>query len=141
MGGAMIAYDARHNPPAPLAQVTIANIMQRRRHRNAPALLDTGSDITAIPRSLASEIQVYPIGQIRLEDVRAQTQKVLTYAVQLTIADLMIPRLEVILTGLDYVILGRDVMNRLYVLLNGPEAAFDFRMTPFASTPVPPNSV
>jgi predicted aspartyl protease len=133
MGGAMIAYDTRHNPPAPTVQATIANVMQRRRHRKALALLDTGSDITAIPRSLASEIQVYPIGQIRLEDVQAQTQKVLTYAVQLTIADLMIPRLEVILTSLDHVILGRDVLNRLYVLLNGPAAAFDFRLTPFTS--------
>ena len=131
----------RDNPPAPLAQVTIANVMQRRRHRNAPALLDTGSDITAIPRSLASEIQIYPIGQIHLEDVQAQTQKVLTYAVQLTIADLMISRLEVILTGLDYVILGRDVLNRLYVLLNGPEAAFDLLTTPLAAAPVPPGSV
>ena len=57
----------------------------------------------------------------------------LTYAVQLTVADLMIPRLEVILTGLDYAILGRDVLNCLYVLLKGPEAAFDFRKTPFTS--------
>ena len=130
----MIAYDTRHDPPAPIAQVTIANVMQRRRHKKAPALLDTGSDITAIPRSLASEIQIYPIGQIRLEDVQAQTQMVLTYAVQLTIADLIIPRLEVILTGLDYVILGRDVLNRLNMLLNGPEMVFDLRITQF----VPP---
>ena len=131
----MIAYDTRHNPPAPMAQVTIANAMQRRRHRNALALLDTGSDITAIPRSLASEIQLYPIGQIRLENVQAQTQKVLTYAVQLTVAEMTVPRLEVILTGLDYVILGRDVLHRLNVFLNGPDAAFDFRMTPFPSAP------
>ena len=129
----MIAYDTRYNPPAPTVQVAIANVMQRRRHRKALALLDTGSDITAIPRSLASEIQVYPIGQIRLEDVQAQTQKVLTYAVQLTFADLMIPRLEVILTSLYHVILVAIVLNRLYVLLNCPAAAFDFRMTPFTS--------
>ena len=131
----MIAYDTGHNPPAPMAQVTIANVVQRRRHRNAAALLDTGSDITAIPRSLASEIQIYPIGRIRLEDVQAQTQKALTYAVQLTVVDLIIPRLEVILTGLDYVILGRDVLNCLYMLLNGPEAAFDLLTTPFTSAP------
>ena len=66
----MIAYDTRHNPPAPTVQVTIANVMQRRRHRKAPALLDTGSDITAIPRSLASEIQVYPINPFDNRAVR-----------------------------------------------------------------------
>ena len=62
-----------------------------------------------------------PIGQIRLEDVQAQTRKVLTYAVRVTVDGLVIPRLEVILTGLNYVVFGRDVLNCLYVLLKGPE--------------------
>jgi predicted aspartyl protease len=137
----MIAYDMRYAPPAPIASVVVVNAVQKRRHRSAPALLDTGSDITAIPRSLASTLQLYPIGQIRLEDVQAQTLKVLTYAVHLTVADLSIPRLEVILTGLDHVVLGRDVLNRLYVLLNGPEAVFDIRTTPLASTQAPPAPV
>jgi predicted aspartyl protease len=137
----MNAYDTQHAPPAPITQVIIANVVNRRRRRNAPALLDTGSDITAIPFSLANELQVYPIGKIRLEDVQAQTRQVLTYAVRVTVDGLVIPRLEVILTGLDYVVLGRDVLNRLYVLLKGPEVAFDLRTTPFTSTPAPPNSV
>ena len=72
--------------------------------------------------------------------MQAQTQKVLTNAVQLTIADLMMPRLEVILTGLDYVILGRDVLNCLYMLLNGPEARFDLLTMPLVPSPVPPGS-
>jgi len=103
-------------------------------------LLDTGSDITAIPRSLANTLQLYPIGQIRLEDVQAQTLQVLTYAVQLTVAGLIIPRLEVIQTGLDYVVLGRDVLNRLYVLLNGPDTMFEICATPLASIPTPSGS-
>jgi hypothetical protein len=140
MGGAMIAYDTRHDPPAPVAQATVANAIQRRRRRNAPALLDTGSDMTAIPRSLASALQLYPIGRIRLEDVQAQTLQVLTYAVQLSIAGLIIPRLEVILTGLNYVVLGRDVLNRFYVLLNGPDAVFEILGTPLASIPTPSGS-
>jgi predicted aspartyl protease len=140
MGRAMIAYDNHHNPPAPVAQATVANAMQKRRRRSAPALLDTGSDITAIPRSLANTLQLYPIGQIRLEDVQAQTLQVLTYAVQLTVAGLIIPRLEVIQTGLDYVVLGRDVLNRLYVLLNGPDTMFEICATPLASIPTPSGS-
>lgn len=136
----MTSYDTRHNPPAPVAPVTVANVVQRRRHRSSPALLDTGSDITAIPRSLANTLRLYPIGQIRLEDVQAQTIQVLTYAVQLTVADLIIPRLEVILTGLDHVVLGRDVLNLLYILLSGPEAAFDMHTTPWVSPATPTDS-
>jgi hypothetical protein len=136
----MTAYDTRHDPPAPVAQVTIANAMQKRRRRSAPALLDTGSDITAIPRDLGGILQLYPVGQIRLEDVQAQTQRVPTYVVQLTVAGLTIPRLEVVLTGLDHVVLGRDVLNHLYVLLNGPEAVFDILTTPFVVSPTPSSS-
>ena len=44
---------------------------------------------------------------------------------QLTIADLVIPRLEVVLTGLDFAVVGRDVLNHLYLLINGPELTFD----------------
>lgn len=136
----MIAYDTQHDPPAPVMQATVTNALQRRRRRSVPALLDTGSDVTAIPRSLASAIQLYPIGRLRLEDLHAETLQVLTYAVQLTVAGLVIPRLEVISTGLDYVVLGRDVLNRLYVLLNGPEALFDLRTKPFEPTSAPPDS-
>lgn len=48
----MIAYDTSHIPPAPIADVTLASIAQSRRRRSLPGLLDTGSDITAIPSKL-----------------------------------------------------------------------------------------
>jgi hypothetical protein len=47
----------------------------------------------------------------------------------MTIGELTVPRLEVIQTGLDQVILGRDVLNQLYVFLNGPELSFSLSTT------------
>lgn len=131
----MSSYNASFDPPAPLLEVTIANTANKRRRRSLSALLDTGSDITAIPDSLAQPLQLYPIGQIQLESVEATTTTVLTYAVHLTIGDLSIPRLEVILTGLDFIVVGRDVLNRFYLLLNGPEQNFDLRATSFLADP------
>lgn len=128
----MIAYESRLNPPAPLLQVTVASIVRTRREATL-ALLDTGSDITAIPDKLADPLRLYPIGRLRLEDVEAKTTPVFTYAVQLTVAGVTIPRLEVILTGLDFAVLGRDVLNRFYLLLNGPELTFDLSTSPFIS--------
>ena len=129
----MIPYDRGHIPPAPVLQVTVASLA-RRRHEIVPALLDTGSDITAIPARLVDAFHLYPIGRLRLEDVDARTTLVLTYAVQLTIVGLVIPRLEVVLTGLDFAVVGRGVLNRLYLLLNGPELAFNIGTTTFAAT-------
>lgn len=131
----MNGYNTRFDPPAPLMEITVANPTARRRRRVVSALLDTGLDITAIPSSLIESLQLYPIGQVRLETVEGTTTKVLTYAIQLVIAGLSIPHHEVIPTGLDFVVVGRDVLNRMYLLLNGPEGTFDLRVAPFLDDP------
>jgi hypothetical protein len=125
----MIEYDRRFDPPAPVVQATVRHIVQQRRRITAAALLDTGSDVTAIPASLVQRLQLIPFSRLQLEDVSGETRTVLTYAVHLTIGELTLPRLEVIQTGLDQVIVGRDVLNYLYVLLSGPELAFSLSAT------------
>lgn len=125
----MIEYDHRFDPPAPVVQVTVRHIVQQRRRVTTAALLDTGSDVTAIPASLVQRLQLIPFSRLRLEDVSGETRTVLTYAVHLTIGELTLPRLEVIQTGLDQAILGRDVLNHFYVLLSGPELAFSLSAT------------
>ncbi len=132
----MSVYATTHDPPAPLLDVTVTSVVNRRRRRSLPALLDTGSDITAIPRYLVERLQLYPISRLQLESVEATTSTVFTYAVRLTIGELTIPHLEVILTGLDFVVVGRDVLNRLYLLLNGPEQTFDLQPTAFLESPI-----
>lgn len=131
----MTPYDNRHQPPAPVLSVTVTSVVNRRRRRSLSALLDTGSDITAIPRLLVESLQLYPIGQIELEGVDASVQSIPAYPVHLSIGDLSIPRLEVIETGLDFAVVGRDVLNRLYLLLNGPEENFYLSATPFLTEP------
>lgn len=125
----MIAYDRRFDPPAPIVQVTVKHIVQRNRRITVSALLDTGSDVTAIPAALVQRLQLIPFSRLQLEDVSGETRMVLTYAIHLTIGELILPRLEVIQTGLDQVIVGRDVLNHLYVLLSGPELSFSLSAT------------
>lgn len=50
--GTMIAFDHTHNPPAPVIEITGRNPLNRRLRRSLPALLDTGSDVTAIPEAI-----------------------------------------------------------------------------------------
>ena len=125
----MIEYDHRFDPPAPVLQVTVRHIAQQHRRTTASALLDTGSDVTAIPAALVQRLQLVPFSRLQLEDVSGETRTVLTYSVQFTIGELTLPRLEVIQTGLDYVIVGRDILNHLYVLLSGPVLAFSLSTT------------
>jgi hypothetical protein len=76
---------------------------------------------------------LYEIDQLQLETVEGTSSIRYTYAVRFTLGDLVIPRLEVILTGLDLVIVGRDVLNQLYLQLDGPQQQFTFQTTPFTN--------
>lgn len=128
----MNKYNASFDPPALCMNVTIANTINRRKRRTLNALLDTGADITAIPQEQADLLDLYARNQLQLETIEGTTSIIYTYAVSFTIGELIIPRLEVILTGLDLVIVGRDVLNQLYLHLNGPEQHFVFQTTRFA---------
>ena len=49
----MRSYDLTVDPPAPFLQVTLAGTTIPEEHEETmPALLDTGSDITAVPGKL-----------------------------------------------------------------------------------------
>lgn len=127
----MIAYDSTQDPPALVLQVTISSARRTFPHRERVALLDTGADITAIPRSLIDVLRLYKVGQIQIEGVEGNQSIFHLYAVKLKLNGVTIPRLEVIATDLDIVVIGRDVLNQFYCLLNGPEQTFDLRRTPF----------
>jgi len=45
-------------------------------------------------------------------------------------ADLYLGHLEVISIPETYVLLGRDVLNRFYIRLNGPDLTFDMSTSP-----------
>lgn len=120
----MIAYSLDHEPPAPVVEITIANTLNRRLRQVMPALLDTGADITAIPHHTVEPLQLYPIGRLQFEDLHAETSYVFTYKVRIAFEGLSIPQLEVIPTGLDFAIIGRDVLNRYDIQLNGPALSF-----------------
>lgn len=124
MGKLMHDYDASYSPPAPVIAAEISSLLHPRRQRTAPALLDTGADITAIPAEFAQPLNLYPIGRLQLEGVSGKLIPSLIYAVRFQVGGLAIPRLEVVLTPFEFAVLGRDVLNRFYIRLDGPELQF-----------------
>ena len=131
----MIDYDILHDPPAAVVSLRVANPIRKRLRRDVSALLDTGADITAIPAALEQELDLYAVSRIRIENVDSSFSFVYTYTVRLEIGTLIVPPIQVILTSLDFAIIGRDVLSRLYLLLNGPEQNFDLRTTSFLADP------
>lgn len=127
----MIDYDKTQDPPALMLPVTICKAGRTLPRRTVPALLDIGADISAIPKVFLKPLKLHPVGRILFEGVEAHQTVVFTYAIRIKIAGLVIPRLKVVVTDFDFAVIGRDVLNRFYMLLNGPELTFDLSQTPF----------
>lgn len=80
---------------------------------------------------MVNPLRLYTIGRIQIEGVEGEQTFFHLYAVKLKLNGLTIPRLEVIATDLNIAVIGRDVLNQFYFLLNGPEQTFDLRQTSF----------
>lgn len=124
----MIAFDGSHQPPAAVVQVTIRNPLNRRLRRSLPALLDTGSDVTAIPITLRAALQLYPIGKYRIDGVGSTYDSIYSYKVTLLINDFVSSPIEVIETPLAFAVIGRDMLQYFNLHLYGRQQAFELEV-------------
>ncbi len=115
-----VHYLHSFDPPAPAISLEIAAGKNGETPVQLEALVDTGADITAIPASVAARISPVPVGRLLVQG--ATGEKVLpTFAVWLQLGEELIGPIEVILMDFDFVVLGRDVLNRYRLVLDGPE--------------------
>ena len=79
----------------------------------------------AIPEDCLQRLRLYSIRQIKFEDLNSKVLFLESYNIKLTIAHLTIPKLEVVLTGLNFAVIGRDVLNRFDLHFYGPRQMFE----------------
>lgn len=85
------------------------------------ALVDSGADGTIIPINYLEEIQASPTTEMTIRSQWGERHRVMLYLVDIQIGNLVLPGLEVVGDEIsDEIILGRDVLNRLRTLLDGP---------------------
>lgn len=63
-------YNQEFDPPAPVIDVTIKGVVRSRPQVTLSALIDTGSDFTAVPKSLVEQLDLYPLGVSLLKMLR-----------------------------------------------------------------------
>lgn len=119
-----IPYDQSYDPPAPILTAILTSVVHRRPQVRLQALIDTGSDITAIPDTAVKRLRLYAVGRLQVEDINAQVTITDIYTVRLTITDQAVREMEVVQTEQPFVILGRDWLEQYFLLLNGPERNF-----------------
>jgi hypothetical protein len=116
----MQAYDAtRFDPPAPLASVTVASEQLGIVIPDVPMLLDTGADVSLLPRSLVASLASPDAKQYELEAFNGTKSSALAITAELRFLGKSF-RGQFLLVEGWHGILGRNVLNNLSLLLDGP---------------------
>jgi hypothetical protein len=118
----MTAYDAgRFSPPAPLARVSLRHPETGATLPDVPLLIDSSADITLIPVASVTLLGATVNAGEGYELMGFDGSRSVARAVQL---DLLFLRRafkgRFLLIDQEWGILGRDILNHLALLLNGP---------------------
>ncbi len=122
----IFSYSRNYFPPAPIAQVTFINGSTNQSTGLLPALLDTGADATLIPFHYLEDIRAPEMYRMSLRSQWGESRQVMLYLVNLQVGDVLLEDIEAVGDELsDEIILGRDVLNQLWVFLKGPQATLE----------------
>lgn len=81
----MPAYDRAFNPPASVADVTIANPVTPNKRSRVRGKMDTGADITVIPERLIVPLGISPKGRVWTRGYDGTYTQRAVYYVRLTL--------------------------------------------------------
>jgi hypothetical protein len=125
----MPAYDSTHfNPPAPFALVTLRNPSTGVAVSDVVLLVDSGADVTLLPRQAVDGLGISPATGRAYEIAGFDGNKSFVPAVSLDM--LFLKRIftgQYLIIDEERGILGRDVLNHLALLLDGPRLRWDER--------------
>ena len=85
------------------------------------AIVDTGADGTLVPQSLVDEIGAPFVDDVRIRSHWGEWRNTQMFTVDVGIGELRLAAVEVVGDDQDTeIILGRNILNRLRLLLDGP---------------------
>ena len=123
----MPTYDTTHfEPPAPLAQVVLRHINTGAVRSNVPMLLDSGANVTLVPQVVISELGITPVPDRQYELIGFDGNASLAPVVQLELVFYRRTfRGQFLLIDQEWGILGRNVLNTISLLFDGPNLSWN----------------
>jgi predicted aspartyl protease len=114
-------YDASVFPPAPRLDIRLIAQPHEAVVGPVSAFVDTGADATIVPLRIIRQLRA---GVVTFKTIRGYTgskRTVRTYLVDIEIGAVVLPGIEVVGDdAADDILLGRDALNKLRLLLDGP---------------------
>ena len=123
----MPAYDATSfQPPAPVAHVTVSSPVTGESIPNVNMLIDTGADVTLLPRTPIAQLIDSAEGGDQYELEGFNGTRTMAPAVRLELHFLgRVFRGQFLIVDQDHGILGRNVLNSISLTLDGPNLSWD----------------
>lgn len=119
----MYRYSPSFDPPAPALDVEVVHPYTSVRHIIL-AKFDTAADQTLIPEQVAAALNLDIAGMSVAQPLDSVARIYVVYRVDLIIAGRQFIDLEAAAAPIDYILLGRDVLNELVITLDGPQRTF-----------------
>jgi hypothetical protein len=123
----MPTYDRSFNPPAPVAEVTILHPVVAARRNTLRGKLDTGADVTVIPQRVVTRLRLTPKGRIWTRGYDGAYSQRPVFYVRMQIEGFDIASVRCVVTDRTNVLLGRNVLNRFLITLDGKNLLFDLK--------------
>lgn len=121
-------YDTVYEPPFPAAPVVLRNSEEGLRTEKVQALLDTGSDGSLVPIAYLEEILAPPMADTHIRSHWGEWLAAQLFAVDIELGNLRLPGVFVVGDEQgNEIVLGRNVLNKLRLLLDGPAGQTDIR--------------
>lgn len=118
-------YDASFQPPAPVLDIVIRNPYARDGTYTCRAMLDTGASVSFIPQEAMAALKIVEAQKVLARSWDGSSREVATCIARLEFDGGMIPLVEVVVADRPTALLGRDVLNLLRLLLDGPALTLD----------------
>jgi len=113
------------NPPAPVLEVSLSLPINPGDIIKIPALLDSGADMTVIPRTVVQQLQLKYVDEIPAVGFDGNVKNTFVYSAKIIFDKLGEFIIRVITCENDHALIGRDILNKWSVFLKGREKVFE----------------
>lgn len=123
----MPAYDTRFDPPAPVAEVILTHPVADLISEPLRGKLDTGADLSVIPQQAVVALSLSPKGHVWARGYDGTYAQRVVYYVKMTVEGHDVGVVRCIAMDRRNVLLGRNVINRFILTLDGQQLQFELR--------------